>query len=390
MSARPILLGIDLGTSSVKALCVTLDGVIVGTGNAEYPVLVPAPGFAEQGPAAWWAATQVAVRQATAACANQVAAIGLSGQMHGTVMLDADGALLGSAIIWPDQRSGAQARKLTELIGGERLAAIAGSPVASGFQAATLRWLRAEQPDRFAQIATVLAPKDWLRLQLTGTLATEAGDGSGTLLLDVKTRDWSDELLGAVGIARSQLPEVRPANAAAGGLLPLAADSLGLRAGTTVVVGSADTACSLLGAGVLDSDTVVINLSTGGQLVRPAIQPDVDLSGRLHTFCAALEPESRLAGWYQMGATLNVGLALRWLRANLLGWDQADAYERMTALAVRGAGRRRRSALSALSRGRAHATLRSGGACCLPRFDGGPWPACANSCSNRGRNSCML
>ena len=333
MSA-PLLLGIDLGTSSVKVLCVTLAGDVVGSGSAEYPVYNPQPGFAEQDPAAWWAAVQLAVRAATLGRAADVAAIGLSGQMHGTVLLDHEGALLGNAIIWPDQRSAAQVRTLTLEIGAPQLHAVTGSPVATGFQAATLLWLRTERPALFARIGLVLAPKDWLRLQLTGTVATDAGDGSGTLLLDVQTRDWSPVLLDAVGITRSQLPTVRPATEIAAGLLPAAAEALGLRAGTPVVVGSADTACGLLGAGAIGGDTLVVNLSTGGQLVRPAAQPTVDARGRLHTFCAAFEPQRECAAWYQMGATLNVGMALRWLRTNVLGWQGENAYAQMTALAA--------------------------------------------------------
>lgn len=334
MSGAPLLLGIDLGTSSVKALCVTLTGDVVGSGSAEYPALQPQPGFAEQAPAAWWAAVQDAVRQATLGHAGEIVAVGLSGQMHGAVLLDDDRALLGNAIVWPDQRSAAQVRALTESIGAERLVEIAGSPVATGFQAATLLWLRSERPEVFARMATVLAPKDWLRLQLTGTLATDAGDGSGTLLLDVQARDWSEALLEAVGVARSQLPRVRPATEVAGALQPAAAEALGLRTETLVVVGSSDTACGMLGAGAVDGDTLIVNLSTGGQLVRPAAQPVVDRRGRLHTFCAALEPGPGRAGWYQMGATLNVGMALRWLRTNVLNMSGDDAYARITAMAA--------------------------------------------------------
>ncbi len=332
--SSPLLLGIDLGTSSVKALCVTPGGDVVGSGSAEYPVLNPQATFAEQEPRAWWEATQAAVRAAVAGRGADVTAIGLSGQMHGTVLLDDAGALLGNAIIWPDQRSAAQVRALTDTVGAERLVQIAGSPVATGFQAATLLWLRSERPALFARIDMVLTPKDWLRLQLTGQVATDAGDGSGTLLLDVQTRAWSPLLLDAVGIAHSQLPPLRPATDVAGGLLPAIAAALGLRSGTPVVVGSSDTACGLLGAGAVEGNTLVVNLSTGGQLVRPAAEPAVDPRGRMHTFCAAFEPQPDCAGWYQMGATLNVGMALRWLRTNVLGWTGDEAYARMTAAAA--------------------------------------------------------
>lgn len=331
MSAPPLLLGIDLGTSSLKALLVELDGSVAGAGSAEYPIDAPQPGFAEQDPEAWWRAACSAVRQAVAPAAGRtIAAIGLSGQMHGTVLLDTAGGLLAPAIIWPDQRSRRQVESITAQVGAAALVQEAGSPVATGFMAATLLWLREERPSLFGGIGHCLLPKDWLRFRMTGAVATDPSDASAALLMDVARRTWSDTLLGLVGIRRGQLPPLQASTAVAGALQPESAAALGLPPGIPVITGAADQACALLGAGATDSTTIVVNLSTGGQIVRPAAAPDADAQGRMHTFCSAFEAGGG-PPWYQMGATLNVGLALRWLRTQVLGAEGADAYDRMTA-----------------------------------------------------------
>lgn len=330
-----LLLGIDLGTSAVKALLTDLDGRVVGAGSAAYPILHPQPGFAEQDPHAWWRAMVDAVRQALAAAEtgddqSRVAAIGLSGQMHGTVLLGEDGEPLTPAVIWPDQRSAPQVQEITELIGPERLIGITGSPVATGFQAATLRWMQQERPDLWSRIRHVLLPKDYIRWRLTGRLASDPSDGSGALLLDVRARDWSAELLDAMEIPREWLPPVQASASVAGGLGAEAAAALGLPASTPVVTGAADTACSALGAGAVHPGRLLLTISTGGQLILPVERVQVDTRGRIHTFCAALEPGPGLAAWYQMGAVLSAGMALRWLRDNVLGLAGEDAYARMT------------------------------------------------------------
>lgn len=346
MDQTPLLLGIDLGTSSVKTVLVTAAGALVATGSADYPILHPRAGHAEQEPAAWWQAVGEATRQALAGAgadaAVRVAAVGLSGQMHGVVPTDGDGAPLRNAVIWPDQRSGSQVQALTAALGAEQLVALSGSPLATGFMAATLRWLLEHEPQTIARARWFLPAKDWLRLQMVGEVASDASDGSGALFLDVERRAWSPELVRAVEIDAEQLPPLRPSSAVAGTLLAAAAAHLGLQAGTPVVVGAADTACGLLGAGAADGRTLVVNLSTGGQLVLPAATPAVDSQGRLHTFCSALEPGAGRAGWYIMGATLNVGLALRWLRDQLAGPSGRFDYAELTELAAAwppGAGR---------------------------------------------------
>lgn len=329
-----LLLGIDLGTSALKAVLVSPDGQIVGSGSAEYPIHQPQPEHAEQDPHAWWEAACVAVRQALApATGHCVTAIGLSGQMHGTVLLGAHDRLLAPAVIWPDRRSAKQVEEITQRVGAARLIELTGSPVATGFQAATLRWFQQEQPEVWRQLCRVLLPKDYLRLRMTGAAATDPSDGSGSLLLDVNRRTWCTELLDTLQIDAGVLPPVQPSTSVAGTLTPEAAGALGLPVGTPVVVGAADTACSLLGAGVLEAGDLLLTLSTGGQLVQPATVPAVDRAGRIHTFCSAQEPASVRAGWYQMGATLAAGMALHWLRDAVLGVGGPDAYDRMLAWA---------------------------------------------------------
>jgi xylulokinase len=326
------LLGIDLGTSSVKALLVNDTGQVLAQGSAEYPIRYPQPGYAEQSPEDWWAATLAAVRQILdniQGTTLSIAAIGLSGQMHGTVLLDSANRLLGPAIIWPDQRSQRQVREIRDLIGAKRLIEITGSPVATGFQAATIRWLQQQRPELWQKVHMVLAPKDYLRWRMTGELLTEASDGSGTLLLDVLRRDWSAEILQALDIDQDQLPEVAPSDAIAGYLHREAAGALGLQMGIPVITGAADTACGTLGAGVVDDKTLLLTISTGGQLILPAANVNLDLEGRIHTFCGSLAPEPGRAPWYQMAAILSAGMSLRWLRDHIFNLTSEDAYDLM-------------------------------------------------------------
>ncbi|MCJ7659671.1 MAG: xylulokinase [Anaerolineales bacterium] len=331
----PHLLGIDLGTSSVKAVLVTEEGHVDGIGSAEYPILQPQPGIAEQNPQEWWLAVIAAVRQAVSAAEEnvQVQAIGLDGQMHGTVFLDQTAQPLTPAVIWPDQRTGQQVQEITEMVGAQHLIEITGSPIATGFQAATVRWFQQERPDIWGITRWVLLPKDYLRWRLTGQFASDPSDACSTLLLDARTRTWSAELLSALEIDPDKLPPVQTSISVAGKLQPGAAAELGLPAGIPVITGAGDTASSVLGAGVTQPDTLLLNISTGGQLVQPVFDLQLDRAGRIHTFCSALEPGTEQAGWYKLGGILSAGLALRWLRDNVFALQGGQVYERMTALA---------------------------------------------------------
>jgi len=333
-----MLLGVDLGTSSVKALLVDADsGRVVGLGTATYPTLRPQNGYAEQEPQRWWRATVSAVREALSGVAlrRDVAAVGISGQMHGTVLLGDSGEPLGPAIIWPDQRSAAQVVQITEAVGAERLIGLTGSPVATGFQAATARWMQQNQPELWERVEKILLPKDYLRFRLTGEFYTDPSDGSGTLLLDVRRRDWSPLLLETLDIQRGQLPPVQPSASPAGGLTAQAGKALGLEAGIPVMTGAADTACGALGAGVVSGRDILLTISTGGQIVLPSPSVRTDRCGRVHTFCSAVAPGKGQAGWYQMAAILSAGLALDWLRDRVLALEGAGAFAQMTEWASR-------------------------------------------------------
>jgi len=205
------LLGIDLGTSAVKAMLISPDGRVAGIGSTAYAISRPRPDRAEQSPDDWWTATARAVRLAmdkAGGTQKAVLAIGLSGQMHGTVLLDRAYRLLDQAIIWPDRRSADQVKEIGRRVGTERLIQISGSPVATGFQAATILWLQQKKPDLWRKSKFILTPKDYLRWRLTGEISSEPSDGSGTLLLDVHRRDWSAEVLDRLSINRGQLPPV--------------------------------------------------------------------------------------------------------------------------------------------------------------------------------------
>jgi xylulokinase len=332
------LLGIDLGTSSVKVLLVTETGQVLGQGSAECPIHRPRTDWAEQDPADWWQATAIAVRQALSSVRNgplALAAIGICGQMHGTVLLGRDGQPLAPAIIWPDQRTQRQVEEIASLIGPERLIELTGSPVCTGFQAATVRWVQQKRPDLWQKTHRILLPKDYVRRCMTGGVLTDPSDGSGTLLLDVRRRDWSPEMLEVLGVDEAQLPTVQPSTALAGELTREAAEALGLPAGSPVITGAADTASGAVGAGITSGRALLLTLSTGGQLLLPAQEVQVDRAGRIHTFCGALAPAAAQAGWYQMAAVLSAGMALRWLRDQVLGLSGAMAYDQMIAWAER-------------------------------------------------------
>jgi xylulokinase len=306
------LLGLDLGTSSLKAVVMDRAGHIVGLGAQDYAIAQSHPAWAEQDPEEWWRAAVVATRQALAAAgcaAGEIAAIGLAGQMHGTVLLDEAGQPLRPAILWADQRSAAVVAAATQRLGLETLGRLAANRLAVGFMAASLLWLAVHEPRTLAGARWALLPKDALRLRLTGVVVSEPSDASSTLLFDVAERGWSAALLREWRLPGEILPPLLDSSAIAGGLRPDAADALGLAAGTPVVAGGADQACQLLGSGLLAPGLLSCTIGTGGQLVSVLDAPTYDPALRLSTFCHCLP-----GTWYSMGAVLAAGLSLRWFR----------------------------------------------------------------------------
>ncbi len=330
------LLGIDLGTSSVRAVVVSDSGQILGLGQAEYPIQRPQSDWAEQSPDEWWSATVSAVKAAVSACGSAKLSIGgisFSGQMHGTVLLDANKNLLDPAIIWPDRRSRQQVQEIHDLVGREWLISQSGSLASTGFQIATVCWLRQQRPELWRRTNLILTPKDYLRWRFTGQLHSEPSDASGTIFMDIKRRRWSKELLQVLEIDPALLPDLISSSDIAGHLIGDVAKELGLPAGIPVIAGAADTAAGLLGAGVSDASTLLLTISTGGQLIVPVMEPRTDELGRIHTFCSVHAPQSGRPAWYQMAAILSAGLSLQWLRDQIFEIKAADSYANMTLMA---------------------------------------------------------
>jgi xylulokinase len=329
------LLAIDLGTSSVKVIITDEHGSILGRASIEYPMLQPLPGWVEQSVDDWWQASIMAIQHALHKLNTvpRIDAIGLSGQMHGTVLLDDSGLPLRNAIIWPDQRSSAQVEEMNRLVGRERMIEITGSIAATGFQAASLVWIQQNEPHLWKKTRWVLLPKDYLRWRLCGEFSTDPSDASGSGLFDGARRNWSQDLLKVLDTEVQSLPQVVPSFQKVGVLLPDAARDSGLSAGIPIIVGAADTAASLLGAGITKPGQLLVTISTGGQLLTPSESFIADPEGRLHSFCSALEPAQGCAAWYLMGATLSAGKSLQWLLEAVFQLRNQEGYSQLIAWA---------------------------------------------------------
>jgi xylulokinase len=300
-----------------------VDGQVVASASAGYPLAQPRPGWSEQDPAGWWRAAREVL--AAVAGAGEVAAIGLTGQMHGSVFLDAAGEVIRPALLWNDQRTAAQCDWITARVGAERLIAITGNPALTGFQAPKIVWLRDEEPEHFARLRHVLLPKDYIRLRLTGAHATDASDAAGTLLLDVRARDWSDVILAALDIPRDWLPRVYEGPAVTGTLRADVAAALGLPSGIPVAAGGGDNAAAAVGTGIVREGLVSSSIGTSGVLFAHMDAFAPDPSGRLHAFCHAVP-----GAYHLMGVTLAAGGSLRWWRDNVA---ESGDYARLAELA---------------------------------------------------------
>jgi xylulokinase len=308
-------LGIDLGTSSVKAALVDRWGKISAKAGENYDIDIPHLGWAEQNPHTWYESASAAIRRALEAAAvpgEAVAAVGLSGQMHGTVCLDEQGKLLRPAVIWADQRSREQVEQLTQFIGKENLGAWTGGPLAAGFMLPTWIWLRQNELDTSAKTRHLLLPKDYLRFRLTGQIGSEPSDASSTGLFDTARRRWNQDMLDFLDIDRGLLPPIHESAEIAGEITSQAASDTGLKAGTPVVFGGSDQSCQALGHGIIDPGSISCTIGTGGQIFAALDAPEYDPELRLHLFCHALPDR-----WHQLAATLSAGLSLKWLRGLL-------------------------------------------------------------------------
>jgi xylulokinase len=317
------VLGLDVSTTATKAVLVDDAGSVVGIGTAEYPYDSPQPLWSEQDPELWWTGTVAAIRSvlaSTGVSGGDITAIGLSGQMHGAVLLDAADRVLRPAILWNDQRTAAECDAIRAAVGPERLIAITGNDALTGFTAPKLVWVRDHEPDIWRRVAHVVLPKDFVRLRLTGEYALDKADGAGTILFDLAARDWSPEVLGALGIDLAWMPATFEGPVPTGGLTTAAAAATGLRAGTPVVAGGGDQAANAVGVGVVDPGTVALSLGTSGVVFAATDRPIIEPAGRVHAFCHAVPGR-----WHLMSVMLSAAGSLRWFRDALApGVDFGD------------------------------------------------------------------
>jgi xylulokinase len=304
-----LLLGLDVGTGGARAVAVDESGTVVAEASSEYPLMSPRPGWTEQDPQDWWEGAREALGKVAAEVEDEVVGLGLTGQMHGSVFLDASAQVIRPALLWNDQRTEEQCRKITQAVGRERLLGLAGNPALTGFQAPKILWLKDEEPENYSRVARVLLPKDYVRLRLTGEYATDASDAAGTLLLDVRERDWSAEILDALEIPLKWMPTVYEGPESTGGLRKEVAEELGLPAGIPVAAGGGDNAAAAVGVGVVEGGLLSSSVGTSGVLFAASGGFTPDPSGRIHAFCHAV-PEA----YHLMGVTLSAGGSLRWWR----------------------------------------------------------------------------
>ncbi|MBW3541848.1 MAG: xylulokinase [Planctomycetes bacterium] len=335
-----VYLGIDIGTSGTKTLAMREDGAILASATREYPLSSPRPGWSEQDPEHWWQATKDSVRRVLKGGRLKpadVAGIGLSGQMHGSVFLDKRHEVVRPALLWNDQRTGDECAEIEQRAGGRQaLIGMVANPALTGFTAPKILWLRKHEPRNFDRTVKVLLPKDYVRFRLTGEFATEVSDASGTLLLDVARRRWCGPLLEKLELNASLLPEVFESEEVSGRLTAGAAKELGLASGVPVVGGGGDQAAGAVGNGIVKRGVISATLGTSGVVFAHSDALETDPQGRVHTFCHAVRGK-----WHVMGVVLSAGGSLQWYRNQFASQEVAqakrkkvDPYELLTAQAA--------------------------------------------------------
>lgn len=310
-----LFLGIDVSTTGSKALLINRDGEVLGSTTNPHPLSNPRPLWSEQNPEDWWLAVSASVRQAllnSNISGEAVSAIGLTGQMHGLVLLDEQKQPLRPAILWNDQRCAAECDEIRARIGRQRLIQITGNEALTGFTAPKVVWVKNHEPEIFARARHLLLPKDFIRFKLTGSLTMDKADGSGTMLFDLKSRDWSAEILDALGIPSEWLPLTFEGHQVTGEVSSQAAEATGLRAGTPVVAGGGDQAAQAVGVGAVRPGIVALTLGTSGVVFATTESCLIEPEGRLHAFCHALPNR-----WHLMGVMLSAAGSLQWYRDTL-------------------------------------------------------------------------
>jgi xylulokinase len=307
-----LVLGIDVSTTATKAILVDAVGVVRGVGSSEYRFDVPRPLWSEQDPDLWWDGTIAAVGSVMASTGTtgaDIDAIGLSGQMHGLVVLDAADRVLRPAILWNDQRTAAECDAIRTAVGPDRLIEVTGNDALTGFTAPKLVWVRDHEPEVWRSVRHVLLPKDYVRFRLSGDYATDKADGAGTILFDLAARDWSGDILDALRIERSWMPPTREGPAVTGTVSSAAAEATGLRAGTPIVAGGGDQSANAVGVGVVAPGEMALSLGTSGVVFAATDRPLYERRGIVHAFCHALPGR-----WHMMSVMLSAGGSLRWFR----------------------------------------------------------------------------
>ena len=318
-----LVLGIDVSTTATKAVLIDESGAVVDVASTEYGFETPRPLWSEQDPALWWDGAVGAIAALLAAAGrsgDDVAAVGLTGQMHGLVLLDASDRVLRPAILWNDQRTAAECDAIRAAVGPERLVEVTGNDALTGFTAPKLVWVRDHEPDLWRRAAHVLLPKDYVRLRLTGDHALDKADGAGTLLFDLAARDWSQEVLARLDIPAGWLPPTFEGPEPTGVVSPAAAALTGLRAGTPVVAGGGDQAANAVGVGVVSPGTMALSLGTSGVVFAATDRPLFEPHGRVHAFCHAVPGR-----WHLMSVMLSAAGSLRWFRDALAPGEGFDA-----------------------------------------------------------------
>ncbi len=315
------ILGVDIGTSGTKTVLFTEDGTPVSSATYEYPLYTPRNGYAEQEPLDWWNAVVNGIKQVisdSGIISSEIKGVGLSGQMHGLVMLDGDNKVIRRSIIWCDQRTAREVIEITEKVGHDRLIEITANPAITGFTAAKIMWVKNNEPENYEKCRHILLPKDYIRFMLTGEYATEVSDASGMQLLDIPNRCWSDEVLGKLGIDKSLLAKVYESPEITGKITKKAAELTGLCEGTIVVGGAGDNAAAAVGTGVVEDGKAFTTIGSSGVVFAHTSNISIDKKGRVHTFCCAV-PDC----WHVMGVTQSAGLSLKWFRDNLC-WSEME------------------------------------------------------------------
>lgn len=314
------LLGVDIGTSGTKTVLFDMLGNTIASATSEYPLYQPYIGWAEQDPEDWWKATVETIAKVVKTSEvnpSDIKGLGLSGQMHGMVLLDKNGHVLRPSIIWCDQRTQAECDQITEIVGKERLMEITANPALTGFTASKVMWVKNNQPEIFSQIDKILLPKDYIRYRLTGVFATEVSDASGTQFLDVPKRQWSEEVLNKLGIDPRWMPEVYESQEISGTISGEASRITGLVQGTPVAGGAGDQAAGAVGNGIVKPGIISSTIGTSGVVFAYTDNVSIDPKGRVHTFCHAVP-----GTWHIMGVTQAAGLSLQWMRNNFGGMER--------------------------------------------------------------------